>query len=47
VVFASMLLWGILWGAVGMILAVPIMVSIKVIFSHIRDLKQISILLRG
>ncbi len=47
VVFASMLLWGILWGAVGMILAVPIMVSIKVIFSHIKDLKQISILLRG
>jgi AI-2 transport protein TqsA len=47
VVFTSMLLWGILWGPIGMILAVPIMVSIKVIFSHIKDLKQISILLRG
>jgi AI-2 transport protein TqsA len=47
VVFTSMLLWGILWGPIGMILAVPLMVSIKVIFSHIKDLKQISILLRG
>lgn len=47
VVFLSMLLWGLLWGPVGMILAVPIMVSVKVICSHIKGLEPISILMKG
>jgi AI-2 transport protein TqsA len=47
VVLVSMLAWGIIWGPVGMILAVPIMVSIKVIFSHIESLQPIAILMRG
>lgn len=46
-VLLSMLLWGVLWGPVGMILAVPIMVSIKVIFSHTPGLEPISIIMRG
>ena len=47
VVLLSMFLWGIIWGPVGMVLAVPIMVSLKVIFSHIPSLKSISILVKG
>ena len=47
VVLISMLVWGIIWGPVGMILAVPIMVSLKVIFSHIEGLQPIAILMRG
>ena len=47
VVFLSMLLWGIIWGPVGMILAVPIMVSIKVIFSHTPGLESIATMMRG
>lgn len=47
VVFLSMLLWGILWGPIGMILAVPIMVSIKVIFSHTPGLESIALMMRG
>lgn len=47
VVLVSMLAWGIIWGPVGMILAVPMMVSIKVIFSHIESLQPIAILMRG
>lgn len=47
IVFLSMLLWGLLWGPVGMILAVPIMVSVKVICSHVKGLEPIAILMRG
>jgi predicted PurR-regulated permease PerM len=47
VVFLSMLLWGLLWGPVGMILAVPIMVSVKVICSHVKGLEPIAIMMRG
>ena len=47
VVLLSMLFWGVLWGPIGMILAVPIMVSVKVIFSHTAGLEQISIIMRG
>ncbi|MBM4292793.1 MAG: AI-2E family transporter [Deltaproteobacteria bacterium] len=47
VVLLSMLLWGVLWGPIGMILAVPIMVSVKVIFSHTRGLEPVAILMRG
>ncbi len=47
VVFLSMLVWGFLWGPVGTILAVPIMVSVKVVCSHIRGLERIAILLKA
>ena len=47
VVFLSMLLWGLIWGPIGMILAIPIMVSVKVICSHIEGLKPIAIMMRG
>jgi len=47
VVFLSMLIWGALWGPVGMILAVPIMVSIKVICARIPALEPIATLMKG
>ncbi|MEE2788334.1 MAG: AI-2E family transporter [Myxococcota bacterium] len=47
VVFVSMLVWGVLWGPVGMILAVPIMVSIKVVLSRISHLKHYAMLMEG
>lgn len=47
VVFLSMLLWGLIWGPVGMILAIPIMVSVKVICSHVEGLEPIAIMMKG
>ena len=47
VVFLSMLVWGVLWGPVGMILAVPIMVSVKVILSRIPSGAAYATLMEG
>ena len=38
-VFVSLLFWGMVWGAWGLLLAVPIMVAIKTIFDHVEQLK--------
>ncbi|MGH8727765.1 MAG: AI-2E family transporter [Burkholderiales bacterium] len=35
IVFLSLLLWGWLWGALGVLLAVPILVTLKVVCDHI------------
>jgi predicted PurR-regulated permease PerM len=37
----SLLLWGWLWGAVGLILAVPVTAGMKIIFDHVEPLKPI------
>lgn len=47
VVFISMLFWGWMWGIIGMILAVPLTASIKVICKNIDSLRPIAILLGG
>ena len=47
VVFLSMALWFLIWGPFGAILAVPIMVSVKVICSHVRGLERVAVLLSG
>ncbi len=39
--------WGWLWGAIGIILAVPITAALKVVCDHIEPLKPIGILLSG
>jgi predicted PurR-regulated permease PerM len=44
-VFLSLLFWGWLWGPVGMLLAVPIMMVIKSICDHVDSLKPIGFLL--
>jgi predicted PurR-regulated permease PerM len=36
----SLLFWGWLWGAMGLILAVPLTGAIKIIFDHIQNLKS-------
>jgi len=38
-VFVSLLFWGMLWGAWGLLLAVPIMVAIKTACDHIEPLQ--------
>jgi predicted PurR-regulated permease PerM len=38
-VFVSLLFWGMLWGAWGLLLAVPIMVAIKTVCDHVKRLR--------
>ena len=45
VVLFSLMFWGWLWGIVGMFLAVPISVIIKIIFENIDSLRFISVLM--
>lgn len=45
VVFLSMVIWLLLWGPMGMLLAVPIMVSLKIICSHIDGLRAVATLM--
>lgn len=47
VVFLSMLTWGLLWGPVGMLLAVPIMVSIKLVMNQVPSLAPVAKLMQG
>lgn len=41
VVFGGLLVWGFLWGITGAILAVPLMVTIKVICDHVESLQSV------
>jgi predicted PurR-regulated permease PerM len=47
VVFVSVMLWGVVWGPIGMILAVPIMVCIKFICGRVPALAPVESFLRG
>jgi predicted PurR-regulated permease PerM len=44
-VTVSLLFWGFLWGAVGLVLAIPLTAAMKIIFEHIDSLQPISHLL--
>ena len=35
----SLLFWGWLWGAMGLVLAVPLTAAIKIVFDHIETLR--------
>jgi predicted PurR-regulated permease PerM len=35
----SLLLWATLWGAVGLLLAIPITAAMKIVFDHVEELK--------
>jgi len=39
VVTVSLLVWGWIWGAVGLVLAVPITAALKIIFDHVESLR--------
>ncbi|HKR97071.1 MAG TPA: AI-2E family transporter [Candidatus Angelobacter sp.] len=41
VVTVALLIWGFIWGAMGLILAVPIMGAIKIICDHVTSLRPI------
>ena len=41
VVTISLLIWGFIWGAMGLILAVPIMAAIKIICDHVPSLQPV------
>ncbi len=47
VVILSLIFWGFLWGIVGMILAVPITATVKIVTGNIEALKPISVLMSG
>jgi predicted PurR-regulated permease PerM len=41
VVTISLLIWGFIWGAMGLILAVPIMAAVKIVCDHVISLRAI------
>ncbi len=46
-ILVSSMFWAWLWGAIGIILAVPITAAIKVVCDHVESLKPIGIILGG
>lgn len=44
-IIASLAFWAAVWGIIGMFLAVPIMVSIMIVCSHIPGLRPVAVLL--
>lgn len=47
IVLLSLIFWGWLWGVMGMILAVPLTATIKIIFENIETLRPFAILMSG
>ena len=45
VILISLIFWGTLWGPIGMLLSVPIMVTINIILAHIEVTRPIAIFL--
>ena len=45
VVFLSLILWGWVWGAAGMLLSVPLTMVVKIMLENSRDLKWVAVLL--
>jgi hypothetical protein len=45
VILISLIFWGTLWGPIGMLLSVPIMVMINITLSHIEVTRPIAVLL--
>ena len=41
----SLAFWGAIWGPVGMILAVPLLVSVKIVLENIPETKPIATLI--
>jgi predicted PurR-regulated permease PerM len=41
VVTVALLIWGVLWGAMGLLLAVPIAAGVKIICDHVDRLRPI------
>jgi len=37
----ALLVWALLWGAMGLLLAVPITAGMKIVFDHVESLKPL------
>ena len=46
-VLVSLIFWGSLWGILGMVLAVPLTATIKIIFENIEPLRPVAVLMGG
>jgi predicted PurR-regulated permease PerM len=46
-IFVSMLLWGWLWGVVGALMAVPILMTLKIFCDHIESLRAVGEFVSG
>lgn len=46
-VLVASMFWGLLWGAIGVLLAIPITAAIKVICDHVESLQPIGLFLGG
>lgn len=46
-VLASLFFWGWLWGVWGMILAVPMMSTLKIVFENVESLQPLAVLMGG
>ncbi len=44
-VFVSVMFWGWMWGALGLLLAVPILMIVKTVADHVESLSSLSELL--
>jgi predicted PurR-regulated permease PerM len=44
-ILVALIFWGLVWGPMGMVLAIPLTTIIKIIFSNVHALKPISILM--
>ena len=47
VVILSLVIWGAMWGTIGMFLSVPLMVILLIIFSQFESTKKLAILISG
>ena len=46
-ILVSLIVWGWLWGVGGMILAVPITATIKIVLGHIETFRPVSVMMSG
>ncbi len=46
-ILVSLIFWGWLWGVLGMMLAVPLTATIKIITENLEPLKPLSVLMSG
>ena len=47
VVILSLVIWGAMWGTVGMFLSVPLMMILMIILSQFENTKAMAILISG